>query len=331
MFHFTPQTSALVKSTGKTTIHGQFSDSNDQATEYTIGMLLPVFLEWARYERRLSQLTVKRYAHNLSWIIRDIGDLPVNRIHRGHILTLRRKIEERGCREARIGSILAALRSFLRFSRDIVHLPALDPSDVPIPRLPKRKVEFLSKEEVDVALNAILPSDADWRHVMVSRLRTRVVAEVLLGTGARISEVLSLNRSGIDFEKKEARIVGKGNKERVLFFTDRSLEWVKRYLSQRWDDEDALFVTNGGTPKRLDYNMAATAFKRSFSKAKFVKRATPRIFRHTMATTLLFNGCPIGHIKEMLGHDRLETTCKYYLGVDNRAAKAAHDQFLKYE
>jgi site-specific recombinase XerD len=50
-----------------------------------------------------------------------------------------------------------------------------------------------------------------------------------------------------------------------------------------------------------------------------------------MATTLLFNGCPIGHIKELLGHERLDTTCRYYLGLDTRAAKAAHQQFLRYD
>jgi site-specific recombinase XerD len=62
-----------------------------------------------------------------------------------------------------------------------------------------------------------------------------------------------------------------------------------------------------------------------------VKPVSPHILRHTMATTLLFNGCPIGHIKELLGHERLDTTCRYYLRLDRRAARAAHAQFLHYE
>lgn len=56
-----------------------------------------------------------------------------------------------------------------------------------------------------------------------------------------------------------------------------------------------------------------------------------RVLRHTVAMTLLLNGCPIGHIKELLGHERLDTTCRYYLGVDLRAAKEAHRKFLRYE
>ena len=65
-------------------------------------------------------------------------------------------------------------------------------------------------------------------------------------------------------------------------------------------------------------------------KAGIAKPVSPHILRHTMATTLLFNGCPIGHIKELLGHERLDTTCRYYLGLDRRAARAAHAQFLHY-
>src|SRR5260370_39547050 len=61
------------------------------------------------------------------------------------------------------------------------------------------------------------------------------------------------------------------------------------------------------------------------------KPVTPHLLRHTAATQLLFNGCPVGHIKEILGHVRLETTCRYYLGLDHRAAKKAHQRYLVYE
>ncbi len=66
-------------------------------------------------------------------------------------------------------------------------------------------------------------------------------------------------------------------------------------------------------------------------RAHLRKKVTAHVLRHTVATTLLFNGCPIGHIKELLGHARLDTTCRYYLGVDVRAAKEPHGKFLRYE
>jgi integrase/recombinase XerD len=101
------------------------------------------------------------------------------------------------------------------------------------------------------------------------------------------------------------------------------------YLDSRTDSDEALFVTTDGLRrlKRPDVWRPFTHYRRL---AGISKRITPHLLRHTAATQLLFNGCPVGHIKEILGHERLETTCRYYLGLDHRAAKAAHAQYLKY-
>jgi integrase/recombinase XerD len=158
----------------------------------------------------------------------------------------------------------------------------------------------------------------------------RVLVEGLLGTGARISEALSLKRSSVNLQTGEATIIGKGNKQRVLFFSPRALNWVKEYMAKRKDSGDALFVVGRrGKPMRL--NAALVRFRRFREMIGFPKPVTAHMLRHTVATTLLFNGCPIGHIKEILGHDRLITTCNFYLGADKRAAKKAHGDFLDYE
>jgi site-specific recombinase XerD len=224
-----------------------------------------------------------------------------------------------------------ALRSFLKFCREILRLAALDPRQVRVPRIPRRDVVFLTKEEVDQFVSAIIGPEDRWDEVPMARLRFRALVEVLLGTGARISEVLSLDRYDVDSKSGEVKIVGKGKKQRVLFFTDRALEWVGRYLGCRRDDESPLFVTRGNSPRRLSYDAVKNTFGRFAGRARLKKKVTAHVLRHTVATTLLFNGCPIAHIKELLGHERLDTTCRYYLGVDIRAAKNAHQTFLKYE
>jgi integrase/recombinase XerD len=81
---------------------------------------------------------------------------------------------------------------------------------------------------------------------------------------------------------------------------------------------------------RLDRNDIWRFFDRHRKLAKINKKLTPHILRHTVATNLVFNGCPIVHVKEILGHERLDTTCKYYLGVDKEKAKQAHKQFLNF-
>src|SRR5947209_3638488 len=251
MTAFTAHTTVLVQPPEKTIIQGGFpGDTGYQAT-LTIGMLDPLFLEWARYEMRRAPSTVERYGEALQWVIRDIGDQPVTGLHLGHLLTLRRKMEMRGCREARIAAILHALRAFLKFCQEVVRVPTMSSREIRVPRIPRRDVVCLTREEVQRFVEAIIAPDASWEEVPLTRLRFRALVEVLLGTGARISEVLSLNRSDIQWERKEAKIVGKGNKERMLFFTDRALQWLEPYLSHRWDEDEALFITQGDPPRRL--------------------------------------------------------------------------------
>jgi hypothetical protein len=84
--------------------------------------------------------TLARYREALNWVIRDIGDLPVASLNLGHILRLRRSIDQRGCGEARIAAILNALRVFLKFCRDVLRLTALDPRQIRVPRIPRRDV-----------------------------------------------------------------------------------------------------------------------------------------------------------------------------------------------
>jgi integrase/recombinase XerD len=152
----------------------------------------------------------------------------------------------------------------------------------------------------------------------------------LLDTAIRIGEALSLNRSQIDFQARVARIIGKGNKERVVFFTERSLHRLQQYLQTRKDENSAAFVSLNGR-RQLQRPDIWRGFARPKKASGLSKPIRPHLLRHTAATQLLFNGCPVGHIKEILGHERLERTCRYYLGLDRRAAKAAHENFLTYK
>lgn len=295
--------------------------------------LIPGFLKYGQFELSFSPGTVDKYGDCLHWVIRYIGDLPINQLNLIHITEVKQKVLARGASEARIYSIVFATKSFLKYCKDFLDLPVLDSKRIKSPKRRRRDVLFLTNEEIEQFVNSISIEKKHTGHlrkpgVRMNGLRFRTLVEVLLGSGMRISEALSLNRDSIDFEKAEAKIIGKGSKERTVFFNQRSLDWIKHYLEHRKDNNPALFITQNRT--RLTKSDISKAFSWQARKAGITKKITPHILRHTMATNLLFNGCPISHVKEILGHDRLETTCRYYLGLDKTKAKEAHGKFLNY-
>jgi integrase/recombinase XerD len=221
-----------------------------------------------------------------------------------------------------IGGLLSCLRGFLRYLRDERHLRVLDAEKIKRPRIPQRTVEYLTKEELDLLLDAIPPHT--W-----NGLRDRALIEVLFSSGMRISEVLALDRAVLEWELRQAVIVGKGKKERKVYFSEAAIDWLTKYLATRHDEDPAVFVTSGSPPKRLQAHGTWKRFNRYGQMAGLAKRVYPHMLRHTMATMLLANGCPIGHIRVLLGHTHLATTCRYYLGMMSDAeAKAAHDKYL---
>jgi integrase/recombinase XerD len=310
------------KSTPKNTGESISFPDIDERPNHAVSRLLEGFLEYARYEINFSPQTIIKYKDSLRSFIRDIGDKEVEKLDVQDFVKLKRIMMERGASEARISSVVYAMRSFLSYCGDFLKIATLNPKQIRPPKRFRREVIFLTKEEIERFIGTI--NTKIWYG-----FRFRVLVEVLLGTGMRIGETLSLNRKAINWEKKEAKIIGKGNKERTVFFTDRSLDWLRKYLEWRKDTHEAVFVTKKPYA-RLNRDDVWRFFSRHRKLANIDKKLTPHILRHTVATNLVFNGCPIVHVKEILGHERLDTTCKYYLGVDKEQAKKAHRQYLNF-
>lgn len=290
--------------------------------------VLPQFLPFARVELQFAESSLLKYRDCARQIERMIGDRPITAYTKEDILALKSWMIRRGNSVNRQISILACLKRILRYAREERSLPALDPDLITFPKRPRKEVVYLTVEEVGRFTRAI-PLTTLRDKPCLSGVRFRALCEMLLGSGMRIGELLALDRDQVDFKEREARIVGKGGKEGMVFFTVRALHWLRTYLELRTDQHPALFVTQEGTGRLNRYDIWRP-FARYRQAAGIAKRVTPHILRHTAATHLLFNGCSVGHIKEILRHERLETTCRYYLGLDRRAAKSAHGKFLVY-
>lgn len=296
----------------------------------TLTSSLSGFKEYLLIERRFSEMTATTYCRNVNWISRRLGDKRLAEIDTQFVLELKRRLYESDSHESHVSVVLYSLRALLQYGRDILSCAGMDPRLIRTPRPPTRDVVYLTDMELQTFLRAI-PLENGWSgSPRITGFCFRALVETLAATAMRISEALSLNRDSIDFEKREASIIGKGNKERVVFFTPRSIEWIQKYLTLRRDSGVSLFTTQRG--RRLTVNSAQQMFRRMRLKAGLREKITPHILRHTAATLLLRNGCPIGYIKEVLGHSRLETTCRYYLGAMNKAeTKKAFDRYMSVE
>jgi integrase/recombinase XerD len=295
----------------------------------SIADLTPKFIRYIEADLCFARQSVIKYRDCLRQLIKMIGDKPVSAYTADDVLDLKSAMLRKNHSTARQVSILSALKRFLEFCGKHEGIPVLDPNRIIVPKRPRREVVYLTVEEVERFVDVIRLTNLRDK-VSVPGLRFRALVEALLGSAMRVGELLSLNRVDVDFENREARIIGKGNKQRTVFFTERALAWIRRYLDIRTDQDPALFVCQNGQ-SRLKQPDLWRSFVHYREIAGINKKVTPHLLRHTAATQLLFNGCPIGHIKEILGHERLETTCRYYLGLDHRAAKQAHQRYLLYE
>ena len=290
-----------------------------------VSEMLPAFLDYLRVEEHCAPTTLIRYESHIQKFITAVGDCPISHISGEDISLLKRRLLDASLAPATMAAVLSGVRSFLRYLKHVRAFQVYDPEKVRRPKIPKHEVGYLTKEEVQRFLHAI-PTQTQ------SGLRDRALAEVLCITGMRIAEALSLNRKEIDWEAQMAQIIGKGNKPRRVYFTEAALICVQQYLQVRHDDHPALFVTQGDKPMRLQAQGTWKRFRHYAKCAGLSKQVYPHMLRHTMATTLLANGCPIGHIRAMLGHEHLTTTCKYYLGIIAEAdVKSAHAKYLSYD
>jgi site-specific recombinase XerD len=283
------------------------------------------FLTWLQVERRFAQSSIVSYRSRLKCFVRDIGDIELDKFTMEHIFKLKQILYQRENSEVFIGVCLSCIKGLLKYYRDHYSISLqINPDLITIPKRPRREVVFLTSEEIQRFRESINTR-------LLVGLRFRTLVEVLLGTGMRISECLSLDRTSIDFQTRECLVIGKGSKQRTVFFTQESIDWIKQYLERRIDKNPALFVTTGKIPKRLTNQDNTRYFKRQRIIAGINKKITPHCLRHCFASHLAFNNCPFTEIKTLCGHERLDTTIRYYVGLTDKArAKEAHTQYLKY-
>jgi integrase/recombinase XerD len=295
-----------------------------QETNLTVKQALEPFLTYGRVERQYAAETQDKIKECFrSWLLPNFGDLHLTAIRPIHILSFRQRMTEANLSIARQYGLLVALKLFLKFCCTVLEINSLDPATIKLPRRKNPNVQYLTNTEIQAIRREI-----DGCRTL--GLRLRALFETLLATGTRISEALSLNRNSISSQSKEALIMGKGSRIRTVFFSEEALKWINKYLSARTDNNPALFVTSGKNPRRVRRGDIPRYFKAVGKLAGIEKKVTPHLLRHTFCTNLRNNGADISLIKELAGHQDIQTTARYYLGSDKQILRDAVSRYLNY-
>ena len=164
------------------------------------------------------------------------------------------------------------------------------------------------------------------RDVCKNDIRNLVLLELLLSTGIRVGELINLNISDINFEDRSCIVLGKGNKQREVYFDAKTKLHLKEYLNSRHDNEIALFVSKNKPHQRLSIS-GIELIIRNIGKEIDIKRAYPHKFRRTLATMAIDKGMPIEQVQRLLGHVKIETTMQYAM-VNQSNVKISHRKYI---
>ena len=263
------------------------------------------FLEYLAVERGASPHTVRGYAGDLrefSAFLRRAGDLGPAAVDMRSVRAYLASLHQRGLAKSSIGRKLASVRSCLRFLARRGVIEQNPARLVRSPRPPRRLPSFLPKDESKQLLDRAHGPSA-------SGCRDHALLELLYATGIRVAECCGLDGTDVDRSHGTVRVLGKGDKERVVPVGEVALEAIDAYLAARGRPDGPLFTNARGG--RLTTRSAQRIVGRQARLSGTSRRVTPHTLRHTFATHMLGEGADLRLIQELLGHRRLSTTQRY--------------------
>jgi site-specific recombinase XerD len=190
-----------------------------------------------------------------------------------------------------------------------------DPSaKINAPKKPKRLPKSLSLEELEIVRESC------------ETLRERALMEVMYSTGCRLSEIMNMKISDINSQDMSMHVIGKGDKERIVYLSIKAMHQLRKYLNSRKDDCEYLFVTKRRPESKMTTRSIERIVDKIQARANISKKLTPHVFRHTFATLAMGNGADLADVQQLLGHENPSTTL-IYAQVSEERKKQAHKRF----
>lgn len=270
--------------------------------------LIKEYLDYLKYIRGYQENTINSYLIELTKYASYLKEKKINYliISKDEIYAYLKYLDDLGYKNSSVARHLSALRGFYDYLKREGQINTNIYKLIKNPKLEKKLPNVLNDEEIDKIF--AFPKDEKPKNIL-----TRVLFEVIYATGIRISEFINIKESDIDFTEGSIRILGKGKKERIVYFGEYASLALKDYLVVREkikkEDTDYLFLNVSGY--RLKRRSAEQIVYDWINNVSINHHISPHTLRHTFATSLLTHGADIRTVQELLGHEKLGTTQIY--------------------
>ena len=272
------------------------------------------FINYLLIDKKYSNNTIESYNNDLSkyFSFMNKKNIKFNDIKRTDILEYIKYLKNTNMNEKSISHNISVIRSFYKFLMLEKYIETSPIEFIDLPKIKKALPSVLSLDEVDMLLDINLINNYSYRN--------KAMLELLYGSGLRVSELINVKLNDISFDECFIKVIGKGNKERLIPLSDISLDYLKIYINNyrntliKHENNEYLFLNNHGN------KMTRQGFFKiikSLAKEKNIKKEiSPHTLRHSFATHMLMNGADLKSIGDMLGHSSISTT-EIYTHIGN--------------
>ena len=275
--------------------------------------LVSSFLSAKRVEG-CSEKTLGYYGSTLRTVLSKM-DVPARQVSTNDIRRYLAEYQDRNSvSKVTIDNIRRILSSFYSWLEDEDFI-----LKSPVRRIKKVKVSKVVKEVYTDESMEVMRDSCD-------TLRDLAMIDLLSSTGMRVGELVNLDRADIDFQNRECVVLGKGDKERLVYFDARTKVHLHNYLESRQDDNQALFVTLNQPYNRLKISGVEKRLRELGRRLK-IDKVHPHKFRRTLATRAIDKGMPIEQVQKLLGHQKIDTTLEYAM-VNQNNVKMSHRKYI---
>ena len=273
--------------------------------------IIQSFIDYLKFVKRYSQHTVISYQNDLTsffdYIIVQYGETPLKQLSHIYVRSWLASLKDEGITAKSINRKISALKSFFKFQMKTGVLHQSPMTKIMAPKNEIRLPNFVEDKDIRTLFEHVeFPGTWEGK-------TDRLVLQLFYDTGMRLSEVIHLKNSQVNSSGCSLKILGKGNKERVVPISPQLLSAIKNYQDERKalldNDPDLLLVTQKG--KGLSPRKVYSSVKKYLSLVTTIEKRSPHVLRHSFATHLTNNGADLNAVKELLGHTSLAATQVY--------------------